>query len=119
MALHDGSSLVNVLPLCVFVLSFAGEDNSMALDTYGPTPAKYSQVASWADNYLDSGVSDSHDAIDGQDSSNEYDSDHSNYSEGTVHYSYSCVPSDIEVASLKQLLHIHVQGGYYGIPRYC
>ncbi|XP_033901735.3 ras and EF-hand domain-containing protein-like isoform X1 [Acipenser ruthenus] len=81
--------------------SFAGEDNSMALDTYGPTPAKYSQVASWADNYLDSGVSDSHDAIDGQDSSNEYDSDHSNYSEGTVHYSYSCVPSDIEMSELK------------------
>ncbi|MBN3275018.1 RASEF protein, partial [Polyodon spathula] len=111
MALHNGSSLVNVLPLCLFVLSFAGEDNSNALDTYGPTPAKYSQVASWADNYLDSGVSDSHDAINDQDSSNEYDSDHSNYSEGTVHYSYSCVPSDIEVDSLKQLLYIHVQGG--------
>ncbi|XP_041074567.1 ras and EF-hand domain-containing protein-like isoform X2 [Polyodon spathula] len=81
--------------------SFAGEDNSNALDTYGPTPAKYSQVASWADNYLDSGVSDSHDAINDQDSSNEYDSDHSNYSEGTVHYSYSCVPSDIEMSELK------------------
>ncbi|MGH0171177.1 UNVERIFIED_CONTAM: hypothetical protein FKN15_060601 [Acipenser sinensis] len=88
-------------PHVISYSSFAGEDNSMALDTYGPTPAKYSQFASWGDNFLDSGVSDSHDAIDGQDSSNEYDSDHSNYSEGTVHYSYSCVPSDIEMSELK------------------
>lgn len=51
----------------------------------------YSHVASWADRYLDSGVSL---PMDAESSGSESDSDDSTE---TVHHSYSYVPSDIEV----------------------
>ncbi len=49
----------------------------------------------WADKYLDSGVSVQTDAepMSGSD----YDSDESHNSVETVHHSYSCIPSELEV----------------------
>lgn len=55
----------------------------------------YSHVASWADKYLDSGVSLTMDTAESAGS--DYDSDDSRSSQETVHHSYSYVPSDFEV----------------------
>ncbi|XP_060933069.1 ras and EF-hand domain-containing protein [Limanda limanda] len=64
-----------------------------------PDPSKtiYSHVASWADKYLDSGVSLPMDTAE----SSDYDSDESRASVETVHHSYSCVPSDVEISEVK------------------
>ena len=62
-----------------------------------PDPSKttYSHVATWADKYLDSGVSLPMDTAESAGS--DYDSDDSRSSVETVHHSYSYVPSDVEV----------------------
>lgn len=52
-------------------------------------------VATWAERYLDSGVSLTMDTTDSAGS--DYDSDDSRSSVETVHRSYSYVPSDVEV----------------------
>lgn len=54
--------------------------------------AAYSHVASWADRYLDSGVSLTMDMA-----GSDYDSEDSSGSHETVHRSYSYIPSDAEV----------------------
>lgn len=54
--------------------------------------AAYSHVASWADRYLDSGVSLTMDMA-----GSDYDSEDSSSSHETVHHSYSYIPSDAEV----------------------
>ncbi|KAM3869896.1 ras and EF-hand domain-containing protein [Diretmus argenteus] len=59
----------------------------------------YSQVASWADKYLDSGVALMMDTAES--SGSEYDSDDSRNSVETVHRSYSYVPSDVEISDVK------------------
>ncbi|XP_034443733.1 ras and EF-hand domain-containing protein [Hippoglossus hippoglossus] len=66
-----------------------------------PDPSKtiYSHVASWADKYLDSGVSLPMDTAES--SGSDYDSDESRGSVETVHHSYSCVPSDVEISAVK------------------
>ncbi|XP_024235289.1 ras and EF-hand domain-containing protein isoform X3 [Oncorhynchus tshawytscha] len=56
----------------------------------------YSHVASWADRYLDSGVSL---PMDAESSGSESDSD---VSTETVHQSYSYVPSDIEISDVSR-----------------
>lgn len=64
----------------------------------------YSHVASWADKYLDSGVSLTMDTVESAGS--DYDSDDSRSSQETVHHSYSYVPSDFEVrAHVGQSVH--------------
>ncbi|TKS73435.1 Ras and EF-hand domain-containing protein [Collichthys lucidus] len=65
-----------------------------------PTKTTYSHVATWADRYLDSGVSLPMDIVDSAGS--DYDSDDSRSSVETVHHSYSYVPSDVEVRSRHQ-----------------
>lgn len=60
-----------------------------------PSKTTYSHVATWADKYLDSGVSLPMDTVES--SGSDYDSDDSRHSVETVHHSYSCVPSDLEV----------------------
>uniref|UniRef100_UPI00398F6A7C ras and EF-hand domain-containing protein n=1 Tax=Pristiophorus japonicus TaxID=55135 RepID=UPI00398F6A7C len=60
---------------------------------------RISEVANWADRYLDSGVSTSQDVADY--SSDDYDSDRSDDSRETMHYSYSYVASDAETSELK------------------
>ncbi|XP_049429480.1 ras and EF-hand domain-containing protein isoform X2 [Epinephelus fuscoguttatus] len=66
-----------------------------------PDPSKttYSHVATWADKYLDSGVSLPMDTAES--SGSDYDSDDSRDSVETVHHSYSYVPSDVEISDLK------------------
>ncbi|XP_059190719.1 ras and EF-hand domain-containing protein [Centropristis striata] len=59
----------------------------------------YSHVATWADKYLDSGVSLPMDTAES--SGSDYDSDDSKQSVETVHHSYSCVPSDVEISEVK------------------
>uniref|UniRef100_A0A3B3QBH9 RAS and EF-hand domain containing 2 n=1 Tax=Paramormyrops kingsleyae TaxID=1676925 RepID=A0A3B3QBH9_9TELE len=61
-----------------------------------PSKGRYSHVASWADKYLDSGVS-----ITTETAASSYDSDDSRQSVETVHHSYSCAFSDAEVSELK------------------
>lgn len=56
-------------------------------------------VSSWADRYLDSGVSVPMDTVES--SASDYDSDGSRSSAETVHHSYSCVPSDVEISEVK------------------
>lgn len=60
-----------------------------------PSKMTYSHVATWADKYLDSGVSLPMDTAESAGS--DYDSDDSRSSTETVHHSYSYVPSDVEV----------------------
>ncbi|XP_066557996.1 ras and EF-hand domain-containing protein isoform X2 [Amia ocellicauda] len=79
--------------------SLASEEDSMTVDNYAPNDTKYSHVANWADRYLDSGVSVSLDM--GDDSGSEFESDNSQDSVETVHYSYSYVPPDMEISDLK------------------
>lgn len=55
----------------------------------------YFHVATWADRYLDSGVSMAMDTAESAGS--DYDSDDSRSTVETVHHSYSYVPSDVEV----------------------
>ncbi|KAM8750358.1 ras and EF-hand domain-containing protein isoform 1-T1 [Acanthopagrus schlegelii] len=66
-----------------------------------PDPSKmtYSHVATWADKYLDSGVSLPMDTAESEGS--DYDSDESRSSTETVHHSYSYVPSDVEISEVK------------------
>ncbi|KAL7403117.1 hypothetical protein ABVT39_024703 [Epinephelus coioides] len=66
-----------------------------------PDPSKttYSHVATWADKYLDSGVSLPMDTAES--SGSDYDSDDSRDSVETVHHSYSYVPSDVEISDMK------------------
>ncbi|XP_035763043.1 ras and EF-hand domain-containing protein [Neolamprologus brichardi] len=64
-----------------------------------PSKLTYSHVATWADKYLDSGVSLPMDTAES--SGSDYDSDDSRSSAETVHFSYSCVPSDIEISEVK------------------
>ncbi|XP_042352289.1 ras and EF-hand domain-containing protein [Plectropomus leopardus] len=66
-----------------------------------PDPRKmiYSHVATWADKYLDSGVSLPMDTAES--SGSDYDSDDSRESVETVHHSYSYVPSDVEISEVK------------------
>uniref|UniRef100_A0A3Q0T750 RAS and EF-hand domain containing 2 n=1 Tax=Amphilophus citrinellus TaxID=61819 RepID=A0A3Q0T750_AMPCI len=59
----------------------------------------YSHVATWANKYLDSGVSLPMDTAESLGS--DYDSDDSRSSVETVHHSYSCVPSDVEISEVK------------------
>lgn len=54
--------------------------------------AAYCHVASWADRYLDSGLSLTMDTA-----GSDYDSEDSSNSHETVHHSYSYIPSDAEV----------------------
>ncbi|XP_039989311.1 ras and EF-hand domain-containing protein [Xiphias gladius] len=63
-----------------------------------PDPSKttYSHVATWADKYLDSGVSLPMDTAES--SGSDYDSDCGRGSVETVHHSYSYVPSDVEIS---------------------
>uniref|UniRef100_A0A7N6F5U0 EF-hand domain-containing protein n=1 Tax=Anabas testudineus TaxID=64144 RepID=A0A7N6F5U0_ANATE len=58
----------------------------------------YSHVATWADKYLDSGVSLPMDTAES--SGSDYDSDDSRSSVETVHHSYSHVPSDVEISEI-------------------
>ncbi|XP_078386550.1 ras and EF-hand domain-containing protein isoform X2 [Cetorhinus maximus] len=58
---------------------------------------RISEVENWADRYLD-GVSTSQDV---DYSSDDYDSEESNDSRETMHYSYSCVASDAEMPELR------------------
>ncbi|XP_048418646.1 ras and EF-hand domain-containing protein isoform X2 [Stegostoma tigrinum] len=60
---------------------------------------RISEVANWADRYLDSGVSTAQDIVDY--SSDDYNSDGSNDSHETMHYSYSYVASDSEMPEFK------------------
>ncbi|XP_049929869.1 ras and EF-hand domain-containing protein isoform X2 [Epinephelus moara] len=66
-----------------------------------PDPSKttYSHVATWADKYLDSGVSLPMDTAES--SGSDYDSDDSRDSVETVHHSYSYIPSDVEISDMK------------------
>ncbi|XP_056137291.1 ras and EF-hand domain-containing protein [Lampris incognitus] len=64
-----------------------------------PSKTTYSHVSSWADKYLDSGVALPMDTVEVPDS--DIDSDDSGDSVETVHHSYSCVPSDIEISDIK------------------
>nr|XP_046249036.1 ras and EF-hand domain-containing protein isoform X3 [Scatophagus argus] len=59
----------------------------------------YSHVATWADRYLDSGVSLPMDTAES--AASDYDSDDSRSSVETVHHSYSYVPSDVEISEVK------------------
>ncbi|XP_070686999.1 ras and EF-hand domain-containing protein [Pempheris klunzingeri] len=59
----------------------------------------YSHVATWADRYLDSGVSLPMDTA--ENAGSDYDSDDSGRSLETVHHSYSYVPSDVEISEVK------------------
>ncbi|XP_041853798.1 ras and EF-hand domain-containing protein [Melanotaenia boesemani] len=61
--------------------------------------SKISHVATWADRYLDSGVSLPMDTAES--SGSDYDTDDSRSSLGTVHHSYSCIPSDVEISEVK------------------
>ncbi|XP_073327478.1 ras and EF-hand domain-containing protein isoform X2 [Pagrus major] len=64
-----------------------------------PSKMTYSHVATWADKYLDSGVSLPMDTAESAGS--DYDSDDSRSSTETVHHSYSYVPSDVEISEVK------------------
>ncbi|XP_034390341.1 ras and EF-hand domain-containing protein [Cyclopterus lumpus] len=64
-----------------------------------PSKTTYSQVATWSDKYLDSGVSLPMDTAES--SGSDYDSDDGRGSLETVHHSYSCVPSDVEISEMK------------------
>ncbi|XP_008295189.1 ras and EF-hand domain-containing protein [Stegastes partitus] len=64
-----------------------------------PSKTSYSHVATWADKYLDSGVSLPMDTA--EISGSDYDSDDSRSSAETVHHSYSYVPSDVEISEVK------------------
>lgn len=66
-----------------------------------PSKLTYSHVATWADKYLDSGVSLPMDTAES--SGSDYDSDDSRSSVETVHFSYSCVPSDMEVGDRSRI----------------
>lgn len=54
-------------------------------------------MASWAERYLDSGVSLTMDTAES--AASDYDSDDSGSSRETVHHSYSYIPSDAEVGA--------------------
>ncbi|XP_076588112.1 ras and EF-hand domain-containing protein [Chaetodon auriga] len=66
----------------------------------------YSHVATWADKYLDSGVSLPMDTAESAGS--DYDSDDSRSSAETVHHSYSYVPSDVEISEVKSEVTVSV-----------
>ncbi|KAM6925695.1 ras and EF-hand domain-containing protein [Lycodopsis pacificus] len=64
-----------------------------------PSKTTFFHVATWADKYLDSGVSLPMDTA--HSSGSDYDSDDSRGSVETVHHSYSYVPSDVEMSEMK------------------
>ncbi|KAM9376673.1 ras and EF-hand domain-containing protein [Pholidichthys leucotaenia] len=64
-----------------------------------PSRPNYSHVATWADKYLDSGVSMVTDTSES--SGSDHDSNDSISSVETVHHSYSYVPSDMEISEVK------------------
>ncbi|GCC21211.1 hypothetical protein chiPu_0019678 [Chiloscyllium punctatum] len=71
-----------------------GNEESVILNN-DDSRQRISEVANWADRYLDSGVSTSQDIVDY--SSDEYSDD----SHETMHYSYSYVASDTEMPEFK------------------
>ncbi|XP_041966813.1 ras and EF-hand domain-containing protein isoform X1 [Alosa sapidissima] len=77
-------------------ISFASEEEQMA--TMDSSQPRYEHVASWAQKYLDSGVTTS---MDVDDSGSDYDSDESRDSIETVHHSYSYAPSELEMTETK------------------
>nr|XP_033776643.1 ras and EF-hand domain-containing protein-like [Geotrypetes seraphini] len=77
----------NMTPVITYS-SYAAADDSYR---------KFSDVAHWADKYLDSGVSLPH---SDDNSPSDFESDRSESSEGTMHRSYSCVPSDVEMSEV-------------------
>lgn len=79
--------LSQLKPICVLVIVCSLEQDARK--------KPYSHVSTWADKYLDSGVSMSMDIAES--SGSDYDSDDSRSSVETVHHSYSYVPSDVEV----------------------
>lgn len=78
---------------CALLLWCSSELNS--------SKSSYSHVASWADKYLDSGLSLAMDTVESAGS--DYDSDDSRNSLETVHHSYSYAPSDVEVRTVMWL----------------
>ncbi|XP_061577863.1 ras and EF-hand domain-containing protein [Cololabis saira] len=58
-----------------------------------------SHVSTWADRYLDSGLSLPMDIAES--SGSDYDTDDTRSSVETVHHSYSYVPSDVEISEVK------------------
>ncbi|KAM8891375.1 ras and EF-hand domain-containing protein [Spinachia spinachia] len=65
-----------------------------------PSRTSYSHVATWADKYLDSGVAMPMDTAESSGSDCDSEGDGGG-SEETMHHSYSCVPSDVEISDLK------------------
>ncbi|KAM4733858.1 ras and EF-hand domain-containing protein [Anableps anableps] len=57
------------------------------------------RVSTWADRYLDSGLSVAMDTVESLASN--YDSDDSRGSVETVHHSYSSIPSDVDISEVK------------------
>uniref|UniRef100_A0A8C9SRU5 RAS and EF-hand domain containing 2 n=1 Tax=Scleropages formosus TaxID=113540 RepID=A0A8C9SRU5_SCLFO len=91
-AMDKENSLFNigVIVKCIFTDSFIDEVDLSTIDSRNE---KYSHVATWADKYLDSGVSLTMDPATNSDE--EYSSDGEDPKE-TVHCSYSYMPSDVE-----------------------
>ncbi|KAI3371327.1 hypothetical protein L3Q82_023947 [Scortum barcoo] len=83
------------------VVEYQSYSNQIQILHSEPDPSKttYSHVTSWADRYLDSGVSLPMDT--GESMGSDYDSDDSRSSVETVHHSYSYVPSDVEISEVK------------------
>ncbi|XP_078283164.1 ras and EF-hand domain-containing protein [Rhinoraja longicauda] len=75
-----------------------GDADSMILN-HDVSRHRISAVANWADRYLDNGVPTIQGAADY--SSDEYDSDRSDDSRETMHYSYSYVASDAEMPEVR------------------
>ncbi|XP_069767061.1 ras and EF-hand domain-containing protein [Narcine bancroftii] len=75
--------------------------NSMILNN-DESRHRISAVENWANRYLDSGVSTGQDVAEY--SSDDFDSDHSNDSRETMHYSYSYVASDAEMPDVRMEL---------------
>ncbi|XP_029430934.1 ras and EF-hand domain-containing protein-like [Rhinatrema bivittatum] len=92
----------NALPVITYS-SYAAEEDSYR---------KFSDVAHWADKYLDSGVSLPHSLAcsDEDNSPSDFGSERSESSEETLHRSYSYVPSDVEMSDIKTEVDGRVKG---------
>ncbi|XP_067827693.1 ras and EF-hand domain-containing protein isoform X2 [Heptranchias perlo] len=88
--------------------SVSNGDNGSVILNDDVSRHRISEVANWADRYLDSGVSTSQDVADY--SSDDYDSDRSSDSHETMHYSYSYVASDAEVSERKSEVAMEIDG---------
>uniref|UniRef100_H3B271 EF-hand domain-containing protein n=1 Tax=Latimeria chalumnae TaxID=7897 RepID=H3B271_LATCH len=77
------------------------EEESEMPNSYSGQSGKFSEVADWADKYLDNSMTTSGDAVASEGSDSEYDSDQSDGSNDTVHQG----SSDVEVSrrNLSQL----------------